>query len=206
MKFSRGNLEFHPSSPYPPGRAWSALCPTNGRFPRRQRPPASRIPACPARRGRRPGPAGPQAHQGRRRLHRLLSDPRSGRSRSQPQPNPQGRREAARDRQVSCRLRRQGHSQGAWADGHGHPAASIVAVYRYTDQTGALVSEKLRHENPSGSANATRTARAVSFHQCPEHAPCVLYRLPELSQAIAQGATFSSSRARRTATGSRPAA
>ena len=73
-------------------------------------------------------------------------------------------------------------------NGATHPAASIVAVYRYTDETGALVSEKIRHE-PKRFSQRYPDGNGGFVYQRPKQAPRVLYRLPEVKAAIANGRT-----------------
>lgn len=73
-------------------------------------------------------------------------------------------------------------------NGTTHPAASIVAVYRYTDESGALVSEKIRHE-PKRFSQRYPDGDGGFVYQRPKHAPPVLYRLPEVKAAIADGRT-----------------
>ena len=80
------------------------------------------------------------------------------------------------------------------------PAAS----YSYRDESGREVRQKLRFEPKDFRIRHQGAAGEWIYKAGP--GPAVLYRLPELAAAIAQGARCSWWRARRMATASRPGA
>ena len=73
-------------------------------------------------------------------------------------------------------------------NGTAHKSASIVATYRYQDANGTEVREKLRYE-PKDFRIRHRDA-AGSWAYKAGDGPPVLYRLPEVKAAIAEGRTI----------------
>lgn len=73
-------------------------------------------------------------------------------------------------------------------NGTAHKSASIVATYRYQDANGADVREKLRYD-PKDFRIRHRDAAGNWVYKAGD-GPAVLYRLPEVKAAIAEGRTI----------------